>query len=63
MSQTTTSSTTVAASTDVSPKREHLLIVNGKEADDATYNRVMNAKAKPLGKARCCQPRPFSLLR
>ncbi len=44
-------------------KREHVMIVNGVEADKETYERVMNAPVKPLGKSVAPQAVPFSLLK
>jgi hypothetical protein len=47
----------------VAQAREHLLIVNGVEADDATYNRVMNAKSKPVTTKGTLHYPAFSILR
>ncbi len=43
--------------------REHSLIINGIEADEETYNRVMNAKPIINRKAKGPQPKPFSILK
>ncbi|GHO69287.1 hypothetical protein KSC_081790 [Ktedonobacter sp. SOSP1-52] len=50
-------------------QREHLLIVDGKEVDEETYNRVMNAKPYAWTEEEIqhdfkrYQARPFSLMK
>lgn len=44
------------------PKREHVLNINGREATDEEYERVMNAKPAKVVKHGCYQPKAFSIL-
>ena len=59
------SSVTATQATTKQQLRERLakhLIVNGQPVDDATLNRIVNAKPKPAPKGNL-QTRGFSLLR
>ncbi len=59
MQQATTNSTVSS-----SKQREYKLFSNGREACDEEYDRVVNAKPRPVRKnARCNVVAPFSILR
>ncbi len=55
--------TNTIATTNKQTTERHVLLINGKPATPAEYNRIMNAKPRPASTTQgSLQPKPFSLL-